>query len=205
VASRDEGDLAVQVGGVEVDAGDDTGAGGVLAQHDRGAFVVLGPGLAGQRLHLRRAAFGEAVAGRDHDDHFVGAEELVRKARVAGQARRRVGDDRDVELAVDRALVQLAGQPGQQLPRERPGRVDQAAHGGGHHAGRQRRRRADPERADGRPVAGFPGGANAALCLVDRGLGVATERFTGGGGPDAPRVPFDKRRADLALKPGDLP
>jgi len=34
---------------------------------------------------------------------------------------------------------------------------------------------------------------------------VVPEGLAGGGGPDAPRVPFDERHADLPLQPGDLP
>lgn len=56
MAGRDQGDLAGQVGGVQVDAGDDARAGGVLSEQGRRAFVVLGPGFAGQRLDPRPPA-----------------------------------------------------------------------------------------------------------------------------------------------------
>jgi hypothetical protein len=205
VAGRDQGDLAVQVGGVEVNAGDGAGPRRVLPQQGRGSLVVLGPGLVGQRLDPDRRAAGQAVAGRDHDDHLVGSEELALKAGAAGQPGRRVGHDRDVELPADRALVQLTGETGHQAPRQRPGLVEQAAHRGGHHAGRQGRRRADRQRAGRRSVAGVAGGPDGAFRLVDRGLRVVPERLARGRGPDAARVPFQQRRADLALQPGDLP
>ena len=65
--------------------------------------------------------------------------------------------------------------------------------------------RADREGAGDRSVAGVPGSADGTVCLVDRRLGVMTERFACGSGPDAPRVPFDQPRADLSLQSGDLP
>jgi hypothetical protein len=79
-----------------------------------------------------------------------------------------------------------------------------AAHGGGYHAGGQGWRCADRERTGG-SVAGIPGSAYGAFCLVDRCLGVTTERLACRRGPDAPRVPFDQRCPNLAFQSGNLP
>jgi hypothetical protein len=137
VAGRDQRDLAGQVGGMQVDAHDDTCAGGMLAKQRRRAFVVLGPDLAGECLDPYRRLPRLGVAERQHDDHFVGPQCPPFKTRIVRQPGRRIRDRGYIEFPAHDPFVQLPGQAGQQAPRKRPGLVEQAAHSGGHDPGGQ--------------------------------------------------------------------
>lgn len=205
MTGRDQGQLAGQIGRDEVDAGADPGAGGVLAQERRRAVVVLGPRLVGQGVDVHRAAPGPRMVDGQCHDHVVQPEEPPFDPRVLGQPRRCVGDDGDVEIAVDHAVVQIRAQGGEQTPPDGSGLPQQRPDGLGHDPRGQRRCRTYGQRPLERPVMGVSRGANGTVGLVERGQGVAPEHLTGGRRTDAARMAFHQGHAELPLQSGDLP
>ena len=205
VAGRDQGQLAGQIGRGEIDAGADPGAGGVPAQECRRAVVVLDPDLVGQRPHVHRAAPGLCMADGQGDDHVVQPEEPVFDPLVMRQSGWCVGDDGDVEIACDQAVVQWCAQARQQAPPEGTGLLQQTPDGLGDDPRGQRRCRADGQRPVARPVTNISYGANGAVGLVQRGQGVAPEHLARRRRTHTTRMALHQGNAELPLQPGDLP
>src|SRR3954469_15276264 len=97
------------------------------------------------------------------DDHVVQAEEPAFDPGVMGQPWRCVGDNSDVEIAGDQAVVQLRAQARQQVPPDGSGSLEQPPDGLGNDPCGQRRCRANSQWAIERPVTNVSYGTNSAV------------------------------------------
>jgi hypothetical protein len=145
------------------------------------------------------------MADWQDDDHLVKSEEPSVDPGVMGQPWWRIGDDSDVEIAGDHAVVELCAQAGEQGPPEGSDLLQQAPDGLGDDPCGQRGCRTDGQRPIENPVTNVSYGANSAVGLVERGQSVASEHLAGRRRTHTARMALHQRHAELPLQPSDLP